>query len=1647
MSKLFTQINKYLITIFFVLFFIAIVVAGAIYFDNGIKKTSKLFADTDADTVGYWTDHVEEILPNSSGEYEITTAGQFAWACKVLNDSTTALTYQGKSFKIMNYIDFSAYYWVPIGSGANSDSCVSASFVADDSMFQEIKILSGIKIDNRGTNFPYAGANFGLFGKIDNCTLDKQGTLSKIQIKDIQIIIDIDKVAENTINIGALAGYYAGRPSSSTSTTKQGVANCGATGKITIIQNSMDTTKTINIGGLIGQTGKIADSTSSGSLVYNISSSEIANEVEIDITGSPSSTYYVGGLVGKNAGTITSVENNNYSAKVYNTAKISSNTGIIGGIVGQNMDGANIENIISGQNSDADTGSGFINERVGTDTNSIWTVGGIVGENLGTIKNCQNYMPVCGYQNLLGGIVGKNYGTVDSCVNRGRVYVDPYYIPPYSEKPKYALNDATTFNDGLYLGGIAGQNLVNGTAGLIKNCQNRGYVNGQNVTYKGGAIGGIVGANAVNSTINTCKNYATIGEGLLALYVGGIAGINDGKITATATKSSDFTANFGTIAHSIFSAGGIVGGAQNIGSTQSMGTFLIENCYNVGNINITNLTQDGYVGGIIGKIINMTGSQIKNCINLGDLSTFSSAGGIVGHTSSQITIENCGNYAQNLSAVVYVGGIVGETSNTITLNYVLSTSTITKNSTDTKAGGIVGRVEDKTIELDFSKSAFDLGVAGYGLSNGNGVTMVSSVGTGGAVTGFQLQSSPLTYYMTSPGVKDSVSTYTIKNFSTDDWTFHDNNATTSTYYYPVPKIFCGTDANTDVIFTTSTSKVSVSSDMRLYPSQKLVKITLQNYLPISWNSSLNSGAGGNVINTNYINIYPNILLDTFKDSILNGNGQYIIFGQKLKQPTKTSTQIDRETYTAKKQEDPTYDADAGYNQDVLAIAWKGEYNFHPGFNYEFRIKSETGDSFEFDTKLEANTDIYITWSAKTFEVNFQKYDSGNNNYIKESYTDSIEYTLNPNATKEIGLDNFNAVGKTIYGYSTVPLYKIDTTTGAELTDDEWATLWNNADCKTVFSRNQLYDSGLNLYFMYVPKKITITLSGGSVATGLGVAKGIFGSLGETYVINTTHGTATDLPIPTLNSATVSGDYAFSGYYFGSDCVAGVDAIYTQDNGTKYVLYAYTGELTGISLEANWTKIKKNVIYYSIDKNNKEIKLRDAIEVEFNQEIPEDYRAKEDTLARLEISYKTVDSSLDPAGFEFGGVYLDKLYKNLFDYETKILEDTNLYIKWNIKSFDLILDACIGDKPNGTKREGGWGNSSDKNTQTLSVPYNENLLTYLKNWKDTKPTESAISVTGFMPVTNNESGYTWAIKSVSMGDSVGAEDLLRNKFTTMPARSLTLYLIWQRQDGKLILNSTSDGYFEINNNIYSQVGGSGEYKISFESNLKAKLETMTNIPIPTYKKKSIDDPLQVFRYWTLDPNSAEPIPDDELMSMETQIYAVYAIQRTIKFYVLGATDDNFIGEIKVFEGEPLGANNVELNSILTKLDNMLSDDSGKSSFELDYWVGMQYDDKYSITELGEFNLGSTPITGNINLLAKLKPNENYVPPVKDTTNYIIVAGVVIVVALVLLFIVLVARPAKVQLSSSGKSKNKDIQAKLDEIRELERRRRDIDDSLD
>lgn len=206
-----------------------------------------------------------------------------------------------------------------------------------------------------------------------------------------------------------------------------------------------------------------------------------------------------------------------------------------------------------------------------------------------SVVNSVNYGNITATTTHAGGIIGNLIAATDSTANT----------------LSHLENHGVIQAGGNYSGGIVGQM---GSYGTLSHASNYAPV-----TAKGNYAGGIGGNVSSETLISQCRNSAPV-KG--AIYVGGIAGGFIGQM--------DLCCNSGSVTADKYTAGGLGGTTLstttvkaaisrsfNTGSVQSLGTTATTN-YNIG----------GILGG--GNV------KLSSVYNVGDVSAYKCAGGLVG---------------------------------------------------------------------------------------------------------------------------------------------------------------------------------------------------------------------------------------------------------------------------------------------------------------------------------------------------------------------------------------------------------------------------------------------------------------------------------------------------------------------------------------------------------------------------------------------------------------------------------------------------------------------------------------------------------------------------------------------------------------------------------------------------------------------------------------------------------------------------------------------------------------------------------------------------------------------------------------------------------------------------------------------------------
>ncbi len=339
------------------------------------------------------------------------------------------------------------------------------------------------------------------------------------------------------------------------------------------------------------------------------------SEVQMYVTGtvgggSVTADTYVGGLVGyDDANTFLRIE------KATNRAAVTAKSGYAGGMISASRKSNN--KILASNN------YGTIKAKE--------VAGGIVGENKGTVNQC----------NVSATIVG----------NRG--------------------TSIASYGGIVGVSGIATEKAEDVDAAQVMECTFTGNVSGagNGVTAN---VGGIVGANGYNSTVkaNTIGSADTVVHGDMIdgtayetarANVGGIVGTNYG--TVSSTDNSQKAEGNTTIDNYLGYTGGVVGCNQKGAVVKGTAT---EQIITAGTWHVVAKAagENTAVGGIIGH--SMSGENLEYLTNYAEVKTTATGniavGGIVGQmenrTSDAMTFTKCNNYG-TITGTWYTGGMIG----------------------------------------------------------------------------------------------------------------------------------------------------------------------------------------------------------------------------------------------------------------------------------------------------------------------------------------------------------------------------------------------------------------------------------------------------------------------------------------------------------------------------------------------------------------------------------------------------------------------------------------------------------------------------------------------------------------------------------------------------------------------------------------------------------------------------------------------------------------------------------------------------------------------------------------------------------------------------------------------------------------------------
>ncbi len=448
-----------------------------------------------------------------------------------------------------------------------------------------------------------------------------------------------------------------------------------------------------NLGGIVG---------------WNMSGGVLkSNQSAINVTGSGEEA--IGGIVGRNNGTIEASKDSNEAAK---TISGSSAAGV-GGIIGVNEKSGKFL---------PTTGTEIVVVGNKTTVEGSNQVGGIAGVNEGTFgdQNQTTYIrceakSVRATKGYAGGLVGKTSGEIYYGINASSsVTADEGYaggITAYNENVIASCNNYgnVTSSNG-YAGGIAAEN-----AGTITGC----LVGGQDTTVKIYSIGVNEAGAVVAVNVGSIKNSApeknvTLGEN--ATIYGGVVGRNKGTVENSESFMITEIPDIVTIQGSL-TVGGAVGINEAGGKiTQVAVSSSDSNKTMTGGLDSKNnkigFTGYKYLGGVVGDNYGeVETSSFTGTIKEASGMAGNCYGGIAGINEDGAALTSCSIGKIYLD----IQGVYSATANS---------SLSMKENLSTHAGGIVGKNEENAT------------VSSCTLENNSNSTLVAQYGMLGGVAGF-----------------------------------------------------------------------------------------------------------------------------------------------------------------------------------------------------------------------------------------------------------------------------------------------------------------------------------------------------------------------------------------------------------------------------------------------------------------------------------------------------------------------------------------------------------------------------------------------------------------------------------------------------------------------------------------------------------------------------------------------------------------------------------------------------------------------------------------------------------------------------------------------------------------------------------------------
>ena len=350
---------------------------------------------------GGWSDYANVELAEVGGIYQINSEADLAGLSILVNGGES---FEGETVMLMESIDMSAHYFIPIGWNINGDVQFQGTFDGNGNT------ISGLQINGMETS---SGTEYqGLFGCIGNKGIVMNLTLQSPSITGTYALggiagSNLGIIEGCTVEYGEIFNYESiAECAGGVSGLNRGtIKDCSSNAFVDMAFSTDEIDAVSGVaGGIAGMNfGMIENSYNTGDVVGMEYVGGIAGISEGSIQGCHNTGIImmgecIGGIAGLSEGSIQGC---------YNTGDVTSESDYAGGIAG----------ISNGPISECYNAGGVYGP------GSLWYDGyrgGIAGVSNNRISNCYNTGVVHGVD-YVGGITGSNNGDISYCYNTGDV--------------------------------------------------------------------------------------------------------------------------------------------------------------------------------------------------------------------------------------------------------------------------------------------------------------------------------------------------------------------------------------------------------------------------------------------------------------------------------------------------------------------------------------------------------------------------------------------------------------------------------------------------------------------------------------------------------------------------------------------------------------------------------------------------------------------------------------------------------------------------------------------------------------------------------------------------------------------------------------------------------------------------------------------------------------------------------------------------------------------------------------------------------------------------------------------------------------------------------------------------------------------------